>query len=98
MIIPKNVNDQIVEISQKSPCIKKVVLFGSRAYGDNKERSDIDLAVFAPEISQREWAKFIELIDESLETLLKIDLVLWETAPEKLKEEIKKCHYVLYEK
>ena len=35
---------QIVELAKKSD-IQKIILFGSRARGDYRERSDIDLAV-----------------------------------------------------
>ena len=51
---------------------KRVVLFGSRARGDNHERSDIDLAVFglAPERAGR----FRQAL-EDLPTLLSFDLV-----------------------
>lgn len=35
-----------INISKKYSDIKKVVLFGSRARGDNEERSDIGLAIY----------------------------------------------------
>ena len=52
--------------------IKKVVLFGSRARGDFRERSDIDLAVYGmpPENQTSFW-----LDAEELPTLLKLDIV-----------------------
>lgn len=42
--LEKRVVNDIIRIAQRNS-IKKVVLFGSRARGDNDERSDIDLAV-----------------------------------------------------
>ena len=48
------------------------MLFGSRARGDNKERSDIDLAVYG--MPQKERATFW-LDAEDLPTLLKLDIV-----------------------
>lgn len=30
------------------PCVKKIILFGSRARKDNLDRSDIDLAIDSP--------------------------------------------------
>ena len=51
---------------------KRLVLFGSRARGDNKERSDIDLAVYG--MPQQERAAFW-LDAEDLPTLLKLDIV-----------------------
>jgi predicted nucleotidyltransferase len=42
--LEKKVEDDIIKIAKKND-IKKVILFGSRARGNNYERSDIDLAV-----------------------------------------------------
>ena len=51
---------------------RKLVLFGSRARGDFRERSDIDLAVYGmpPENQTSFW-----LDAEELPTLLKLDIV-----------------------
>lgn len=51
---------------------KKIVLFGSRARGDNHERSDIDLAVYGLPFANVGQFSF-EL--EELPTLLKFDVV-----------------------
>ena len=51
----------------------KIVLFGSRARGDYKETSDIDLAVLN-EISREEQYKIMNEID-LLEIIYKIDIV-----------------------
>lgn len=45
MNLPLNIQRQIEEFA-KTCKLEKVVLFGSRARGTNRERSDIDLAVF----------------------------------------------------
>lgn len=50
----------------------KVVLYGSRARGDHRERSDIDLAVFGLDGSL--YSAFMDMI-ESLPTLLDFDIV-----------------------
>ncbi len=50
----------------------RVVLYGSRARGDNRERSDIDLAVFGADPST--YGAFLEAL-EGLPTLLEFDLV-----------------------
>ena len=41
--IRENVIQEIIQLAQKND-VEKVILFGSRARGDYKERSDIDLA------------------------------------------------------
>lgn len=51
---------------------KKIMLFGSRARGDNHDRSDIDLAVYGMPAENR--SRFWSEIDD-LPTLLKFDLV-----------------------
>lgn len=52
--------------------VSRLVLFGSRARGDDRERSDIDLAVFGLDAAQ---AGRLRLALEELPTLLEFDLV-----------------------
>lgn len=51
---------------------KKIVLFGSRARGDNREKSDIDIAVFG---MPKENHVFFAQAVENLPTLLQFDIV-----------------------
>jgi len=71
----------------------KIVLFGSRARGDNHPRSDIDLAIYG--MPERQQASFFE---EELQTLLKFDLVhiTQHTSPALL-QNIQKDGVTLYE-
>lgn len=62
---------QIAELGFKYQA-DKIVLFGSRERGDNRERSDIDIAVFG--LSDVLRADFLEDIDQ-LPTLLEFDVV-----------------------
>lgn len=75
---------------------EKIVLFGSRARGDNRERSDIDLAIYG--MSEENRAYFWSDVDD-LPTLLKFDLVhiAPHTDAEFLKN-IEKDGVTLYEK
>lgn len=50
--------------------VEKVILFGSRARGDNKERSDIDLA-----IEGGNAALFAVEAEEEIQTLLMLSLI-----------------------
>lgn len=54
--------------------VEKIWLYGSRARGDFKERSDIDLAIECPHASVLEWFDLLDII-ENADTLLKIDCV-----------------------
>lgn len=64
--------EQIREVGNKYH-LDKIVLFGSRARGDYRERSDIDLAVYGAE-KKLESSIYFE-IDDEVETLLKFDVV-----------------------
>jgi len=68
-----NVIEQIKEIACKYN-INKILLFGSRARGDNSLTSDYDIAVFGDGLSEVDKARFSFDVDE-IETLKKIDIV-----------------------
>lgn len=74
----------------------QVVLYGSRARGDCRERSDIDIAVFGADVAT--MTKFLEALDE-LPTLLDFDLVYvtQDTGP-LLLENIRKDGVILMDK
>lgn len=71
MNIEKDLCFQLRTLAEKFQ-VQKLVLFGSRARGDNRERSDIDLAVFGLDSIQ---AGRFRLALEDLPTLLSFDLV-----------------------
>jgi predicted nucleotidyltransferase len=81
------------------PVIEKIILYGSRARGDNRERSDIDLAIVCPQATEKDWQKIVEIIEEA-DTLLVIDCVRFDTLAETspLKESILRDGVVIYEK
>ena len=54
--------------------IEQILLFGSRARGDNQERSDIDLAIVCPNATKEDWHKVTYIINQA-DTLLNIDCV-----------------------
>lgn len=74
--------------------IEKIILFGSRARGDFKRTSDIDLAV-----SGGNFDRFALDIEEETSTLLKYDIVnLDQSMQQELRDAINKEGRVLYEK
>ncbi len=74
--------------------VEKVILFGSRARGDYKERSDIDLA-----FSGGNGAAFSLEVDEETSTLLMFDLVdLSGPVSPELRESIRREGVTIYEK
>ena len=74
--------------------IELVILFGSRARGDFRRTSDIDLAV-----SGGDFTRFALDVDEETPTLLKYDFInLDRNVQPELLEEICKDGKILYEK
>ncbi|WP_227394456.1 nucleotidyltransferase domain-containing protein [Jeotgalibacillus aurantiacus] len=96
-MIPVNLKNNLIDIVAAYPDVKRLLLFGSRAHGDYQERSDVDLALEAPGLSNDSWLLLCQEIEE-LETLLKIDLLRLDAAPEKLLHDVQRCHKVLFER
>lgn len=91
--IGKKVIEEIRNLAKKYD-IEKVILFGSRARGDYKRTSDIDLAVTGGAISE-----FTLSVDEETNTLLEYDVVNMDgSVQEELMDSIRKEGKVLYEK
>jgi uncharacterized protein len=88
-----------LDVIQALPVVEKIILYGSRARGDNSNRSDIDLAIVCPKASAADWQKIVDIIDNA-NTLLQIDCVRFDTLAENnlLKNEIIRDGVVLYEK
>ncbi|MBQ6787252.1 MAG: nucleotidyltransferase domain-containing protein [Lachnospiraceae bacterium] len=91
----ENVYRQIVEIAIKNNATK-VILFGSRARGDNGPKSDIDLAIYGC----KNFSKLVEQMNEELWSLLQLDIINMEgsNVSEELKQEIKRDGVILYDK
>lgn len=90
--LPKRAEEDIIKIAKRNG-VKKVILFGSRARGDNRERSDIDLAASGGDI-----LNFYCDLEEDAWTLLMFDVVnLDRKISEELQEEIDRDGVVLYE-
>lgn len=74
--------------------IRKVLLFGSRARGDFKRTSDIDIAV-----TGGDFERFALDVNEETSTLLEYDIVnLDREMQDELRESIEKEGVILYEK
>ena len=91
--IDDSIEQDIISIAIKND-IKKLILFGSRARGDFKRTSDIDLAVEGGNISA-----FAVQVDEEVSTLLEFDISNLDGRVQKeLLESIRREGVLLYEK
>lgn len=92
MGIKQKVIEEIKEYARQYG-LAKVIVFGSRARGDYKEKSDIDLAVAGGNI-----IAFSLAVEEDTSTLLKFDIVnLDASVQEELRQSIEKEGIVIYE-
>ena len=74
--------------------LRNIVLFGSRAKGNNTERSDIDMAVYGGDFDGFYWD-----IKEKINSLLMFDIIQGDSAiSDDLKHEIEKDGVIIYEK
>ena len=91
--IKQVVLDELISIAERYH-IEKLILFGSRARGDFRRTSDIDLAV-----SGGDFTRFALDVEEETSTLLKYDFVdLDRKVQKELLKSIEKEGVVIYEK
>lgn len=62
---------EIASICETHSNVNKAVLFGSRARGDHRERSDFDIAIYLT----GDYCRMLNEIDQ-INTLLKIDVTI----------------------
>lgn len=85
--------EQIGELAKKYK-VSKIVLFGSRARRDHREKSDIDIAVYGCQ----DFDEFSFAVQENVWTLLEFDIVNMNSdVSEELLQEIEKDGVVIYE-
>ena len=79
--------------------IETIYLYGSRARGDHKNRSDIDLAIVCTQASDDDWYQVLDFVDKA-DTLLKIDCVRFDRLADSnpLKKSIAHDKVILYQK
>lgn len=97
--LTKNIIDSFKKIFSKYPEIEKACIFGSRAKGNFKETSDIDIVLYGNSLTHTLNTKiFYDL--ENLYLIYKIDLINFNTLKDddKLKENILKEGVEIYAK
>lgn len=93
--LEKKIVEEIIDISRIHDKIKKVILFGSRARGDNSIKSDIDLAIYC----DTSIVEFIEDIEMNTSTLLEFDFSdMKDIHDETFVSQVEKEGIIIYEK
>ena len=92
--IKKEIFNDIIGVFKKFDSIEKVYLFGSRARGDFKDTSDIDLAI---DSKSDVVLKLLGELEE-LRCILTFDVVNINEIGQKLKDNIERDKIIIYEK
>lgn len=84
---------------QYLPFVQAIWLYGSRARGDENERSDIDLAIVCRNATEADWLTVLKQIEQA-DTLLKIDCVRFDALAleDPLRTAILKDRIVLFDR
>lgn len=94
----QNIINQINNIFAKYPQIKKVMLYGSRAKGNYKKGSDIDLSMFGEDLTYKIQLDVFDDLDELL-LPYKIDLSVFDYLDNaNLRDHIERVGVVFYER
>lgn len=89
---------KLVAVFKAYQDVEKVLIFGSRAKGNFKEGSDIDLALIGRNLSHSYLSELREIIDD-LNMPYSVDLVLYnEKLDIKLREHIDRVGLVFFKK
>ena len=92
--IPDSVWAFLRELASNSS-IDAMILFGSRAFGDHDERSDVDIAIVGSCISRLEWARMRDAA-YCANSLYWISLIHYDRNPPALKKRIDQTGVVIY--
>ncbi len=88
---------QMNQVFIRNECLEKVILFGSRAKGNHKPNSDIDLAILG--CSDFLFCELIAIQLNELPTLLRFDVIDYEKIKNlELKEHIDRVGCIIYVK
>ena len=94
----KNLISSIVKAITEYKDPEKIVVFGSRATGNYKRTSDIDIAIWGKGWSDKDVNIVKHNLDEVVKTPLKIDVLnFYAVKKDKLKQNISKEGKIIYE-
>lgn len=85
-------------IADRYPTVDKIWIYGSRARGDHRERSDIDLAISMKPGNSLTFGELLNDVEEKVPTLLEIDLIDYDEVIGDLKKNIDAEKVLIYER
>ena len=74
--LSETIRDSLDDVFAQFPKVDRALVYGSRATGNYRPNSDIDLAVLAPAMSGREFSRLWMALDD-LPILFRLDVSLW---------------------
>ena len=96
--VDEAIMNQIVQLILSYKAVEKIVLFGSRASGQYRRTSDIDIAIFGKEWTDMDINLIKDRLEEEVRTPLTFDVVnFYRIAREELKQHIMQHGRSLYE-
>lgn len=96
--ISKDIQDTIIKLILKYKKPEKIVVFGSRATANFKDTSDIDIAIFGKDWTDKDINLVKYNLNDLIKTPLKFDVLnFYQIDKQKLKENILKNGRVIYE-
>ena len=78
--------------------LEKVWLFGSRARGDQRDKSDVDLAFKFDQSKMKNWTVFFVDFEDNIESLLTFDLVNIDAVEDQFRDKIMQAGILLYDR
>ncbi len=93
----KQDGERILSALLKFPEIEKAIVFGSRAMGNSKKGSDVDLAILGKNITSKTAVRLRSLLNQELPLPYFFDVVIYENiANDNLKRHIDEHGVVLF--
>ncbi|WP_086539843.1 nucleotidyltransferase domain-containing protein [Algoriphagus antarcticus] len=90
--------EEIRDFAKRYPNIDKVILYGSRAIGNFKRGSDLDLVLIGDQLEFEDQLNFSEDLDDSYQPYF-FDVAIWSHIKnESLLEHIRSVGKVIYDK
>lgn len=98
-VLDRQMKAVLIDILSRHPAVEEAILFGSRAKGNAKPSSDIDLALRGPRLSLDDILSLSQDFDQCNDLPWKVDIVLWEQIiTPALKEHIERVGISIYQK